>query len=90
MAGAFLVVEIERAHKDTLGAARVLAKRNLWLNFLNRWEDEASNNPAEALRRQYYNHQQTGFSKMARDAFKVMESEDRLDEWEALIKDIIK
>jgi hypothetical protein len=92
IAGAYLVVEVERLTQaddkpghGELWAAYQLIKRPEWRAFLGGSED-----PGEALRRQYQKFKKHPLASVARDAFKHHEMESDLAGWELSLKDVLR
>lgn len=92
-----LLVEIDRIKStdDPLHgvewACGQLAKTEPWLSFL---ETKDSNNfasdPAEALRKVYYEFRDHHWVKLFRESFIRYESEGRLEEWENLVISLLR
>lgn len=94
---AVLVVEIERLvkpHNANFGvewACKQLAKREPWKSFLEIKESEVSSvDPAEALRKVYFNFRANLWVKTARGAFLYHEQEGDIDGWENLLTDFVR
>lgn len=92
-----LVVEIERivepndtAH-GVAWAANQLAKREPWKSFLEMKDSDDTNpNPAEALRKVYYNFKTDKWAKVMRDAFGWHQQTNTIDAWEMKVADFVK
>jgi hypothetical protein len=86
-----LVVEIERLvkpddpmHGDTW-AAKQLSIKEPWKSFL-----KLSKNPAEVLRRAYYDFGKDKWADLMREAFKMCEHEGRISEWDEQVTDFVR
>jgi hypothetical protein len=85
-------VEIERTLKPGDSAHGVewactqLSKRTPWKEFLDqKHSSESASDPAEALRKVYYEFKDERWTEIARDAFRLHEHEDTVAEWEQFV-----
>lgn len=92
-----LVVEIERLHKPgdpshgIEWACSQIAKREPWKSFLEIKESAiTSPDPAEALRKVYYDFRADRWAAVMRDVFKLYEMEGNVAEWEPLVMDYVR
>ena len=99
IAGAYLVVEIERLTADCkpghseLWACYQLIKRPDWREFLGMGEDPKKPNTkdsGEALRKQHQRFKKNPFTAVARDAFKLYELQNDVGEWESNLRDVLR
>ncbi len=91
-----LVVEIERlvdADNTSHGvewACKQLSTREPWKSFLEKKESEDSSiDPAEALRKIYFDFKKNKLAAVTRKAFKYHERESTIAEWEKLIVEFV-
>ena len=86
-----LVVEIERLVKPddpmhgATWAAKELSTKEPWKSFLKLSED-----PAEVLRREYYDFRDAKRADAMRDAFKMHEHAGRITEWDEQVTDFVR
>lgn len=92
-----LVVEVERLVRPNNQAHGVewacnqLAKREPWASFLETKEgDTIDPDPAEALRKIYFNFRGDKWAGISRDAFKKYEQTNAIAEWEKHVTDFVK
>ncbi len=99
IAGAYLVVEIERLTADgkpghgELWACYQLIKRPEWREFLGMGDDlkkPKTKDSGEALRRQYQDFKKRPHAAAMRDAFKLYELQNNLGEWESNLRDVLR
>ena len=99
IAGAYLVVEVERLTVDAtpghgeLWACYQLIKRPEWREFLGMGDDPKephTKDSGEALRRQYQRFKKHPLAGVARDAYKLHEIQDSKREWEADLKEVLR
>lgn len=99
IAGAYLVVEIERLTADgkpghgELWACYQLIKRPEWREFLGMGEDlkkPKTKDSGEALRKQYQRFKKTHFAAAMRAAFKLYDLQNNLGEWESNLRDVLR
>lgn len=92
-----LVVEVERIAKPddpsygVAWACQQLAKREPWLSFLETAESGCSSpDPAEALRRVYYDSKDARWTNLTRDVFALHQARGTVDEWADLVDDCVR
>lgn len=92
-----LVVEVERIIKPDepkygiSWACKQLATREPWTSFLEKKDGkERITDPGEAIRRIYYDFCKDRWAEVARDAFKMYEHENAIEEWESYVVDVVK
>lgn len=99
VAGAYLVVEVERLTADSkpghgeLWACYQLIKRPEWREFLGMGDDlkaPQTKDSGEALRRQYQRFKKHPLAGVARDAYKLHEMQDNIREWETDLIDVLR
>lgn len=94
-----LVVEIERQIESGPGdknhgarwAATILARREPWKSFIESKDSQVTSaDPAEAIRKAYFNFKDTPWTKVMRKAFKMYQHEKTISEWDELVVDVVK
>lgn len=99
IAGAYLVVEIERLTADNnpghgeIWAAYQLIKRPEWRDFLGMGDDPKkprTKDSGEALRRQYQRFKNHWFAAVSRDAFRLHVMQNNISEWESDLKEVLR
>jgi hypothetical protein len=99
IAGAYLVVEVERLTADQkpghgeLWACYQLIKRSEWRRFLGMGDDPnepQTKDSGEALRRQYQRFKKHPLADAARNAYKLHEMQDNIREWEIDLKEVLR
>ncbi len=92
-----LVVEVERLVKPNdpaygvEWACRQLAKREPWLSFVEEKEgDNRSPDPAEALRKIYFEFRDHRLMRVSREAFKMYEYKGALADWVTHVNDVVR
>ena len=94
---AALVVEVERLMRPNdpaygaEWACKQLAKREPWASFIEEKESRTSSpDPAEALRKKYFNFRNDKLANVFRDTFKEHEHRGLIDEWEKKVADWVR
>lgn len=99
IAGAYLVVEIERLTADRkpvrseLWACYQLIQRPEWIEFLGMGDDPRkpkTQDSGEALRKQYQRFKKSSLAAAARKSFKLCELQGDLSKWEAELRDVLR
>jgi len=99
IAGAYLVVEVERLTADSkpghgeLWACYQLIKRPEWREFLGMGDDPKDPQRAdsgEALRRQYQRFKNRPVAGVGRDAYKLHEMQGNIQEWETDLREVLR
>jgi hypothetical protein len=92
---AALVVEVERLKRPNdpahgaEWACEQLAKRKPWKSFIEKKESSKSSpDPAEALRKKYYDFRNDKWADVFRGVFKMHELQGLIDEWEKRVESI--
>lgn len=91
-----LVVEVERLVRPddpshgVEWACNQLAKREPWASFLEKKESGTLGpDPGEALRQIYFDFRADKFARVSRDAFRMYEHENAIEEWENCVFDFV-
>ena len=99
LAGAYLVVEVERLTADKrpghsqLWACYQLIKRPEWSQFLGMGDDPSdpkTKDSGEALRKQYQRFKKSTYSKLLQKVFNIHESEGTVTEWASQLRDVLR
>ena len=92
-----LVVEVERLvipgdpSHGVEWACKQLAKREPWLSFIDaKGEGTLGPDPTEVLRRIYFDFRSDKWAKISRDAFKMYQHEEAIEEWESQVCDFVR